>query len=48
VAKIFRLAVPHTDIQPNPEIEKILKADPKSPPAIALAPLTKVHILPIA
>ena len=48
VAEIFRLAVQNRHIQPNAEIEEIMRVDPKSPPAIALAPLTKVHILPIA
>lgn len=48
VAEIFRLAVQNRHIQPNAEIEEIMWVDPKSPPAIALAPLTKVHILPIA
>jgi 8-oxo-dGTP diphosphatase len=48
VAEIFKLALQNTHVQPGAEISEIMWVDPKSPPAIALAPLTKVHILPIA
>ncbi|MDH7798686.1 MULTISPECIES: NUDIX domain-containing protein [unclassified Beijerinckia] len=48
IADIFRLSVASAAIQPSAEIEEVVWVDPKSPPPITLAPLTRDHILPIA
>jgi 8-oxo-dGTP diphosphatase len=36
------------DIAPNQEIDETVWVDPASPPDIALAPLTRDHVLPLA
>jgi 8-oxo-dGTP diphosphatase len=36
------------DIAPSQEIDEVIWIDPKAPPDISLAPLTRDHVLPLA